>query len=60
MDYDYMDGGEGQMLHDFYNNYEEGEAEVECPFCGEIFRVDGDACEAECPGCGEWIELGEE
>lgn len=24
-DYDCNDGGEGQMLHDFYNNYEDGE-----------------------------------
>lgn len=58
-DYDYMDGGEGQMFHDFYNNYEEGEAEYECPFCQNVFRVDGDDRYVECPYCGETLDTEE-
>lgn len=59
-DYDYMDGGEGQMFHDFYNNYEDGEAVVKCPHCGHEFNADGDAYAAECPYCGETVLLDEE
>lgn len=58
-DYDFMDGGEGQMFHDFYNNYENGEAEVECPYCGTAILVDGDASDAVCPLCGAIFEIEE-
>lgn len=56
-DYDYLDGGEGQMMHDFYNNYEDGEAVVLCPYCGNEFMADGDDYSAECPYCGEVVEF---
>lgn len=40
---------------------EEGLYEVQCPSCGENFKVDGrtilDECSAECPACGELLEF---
>lgn len=59
-DYDFMDAEIGQMYHDFYNNYEDGEAFVQCPHCGREFYVDGDERYAECPYCGEKMELEEQ
>lgn len=56
-DYDYLDGSEGQMFHDFYNNYEDGEAVVVCPKCGNKYIVSGDDYTAECPYCGEVIDI---
>lgn len=56
-DYDYMDGGEGQMFHDFYNNYEDGEVVVVCPCCERDFSIEGDEEQVECPYCGELINL---
>lgn len=56
-DFDYMDGGEGQMLYDLCNIYEGDGLEFQCPYCGQVFSVNDYVDEVECPNCVELLEL---